>query len=828
MSAVTAEAQEEQERGGPWWHQVFTPILLAFFLLIPVLDSNYPDSQAFVGRDPAGQVIFTGITHDSKLAQAGIQIGDRLLEVNGKPAEAVIRPGDTTIPRVEQFTVQTSHGIVHITYPIGAFSNRPSLVFWLEYALGISLFAAGWFVLAQRKWWPPAHRLYLFCVSAGLALAVAHPSSIGIYGFFVLERIALAAATAALPFFFHNLLGYAAKRWEQGGILAWPLLLAIVALLDQAGFTQLHLLNMGALLISLAWVGCWSLEAIVPHWRTTTPLVRAQLRVMLFGALVGITPIVLTVGLQTLLLNIQPLAGPPSEILLNPLWTLFILFIPLSIGYVFARDEVIDIRPLFRRSLVYGFFGLLLLGAYAVALFLIFRSGTVLTANVVTAAILINLALLLAFMALRERLQGWLEKAVFRDWYDYRQALQALSAAIAKPHTIGELTRLVSEEVMQVMHLEGSCLVLDQRESLPYVAAAAGSYAQNEKLRQQVEAAAWWWRSLTEPEYLPPGAPGSVLVPFCRDGVTIGALFLDRRTTRTRLSGQDLAWLQTIANQAVTAFENARLIAQLEQRVDDLLGESWRNRRDSEQLAAMNKLRVSLQEQERRRLAADLHDELLQNHLAAVRLMEEVCGQLADPRLRGQLDKAIELSKDTAFELRETAAQLYPTVLEHLGVEAALQWLAEETMRREDFTVHFTSSGPRRGERIHPEIELTLYRLAQEILSNVARHAAATDVEMHLQVEEDHVLLDAWDNGVGFQPLSDHELIVSGHTGLVNMKDRCRWMGGTLTLHSVPGEGTRIHVTLPISRSVSDFGLSQQRQETRRGQHHGVVTPFRR
>ncbi|MBU4225669.1 MAG: hypothetical protein KKC71_07595 [Chloroflexi bacterium] len=199
------------------------------------------------------------------------------------------------------------------------------------------------------------------------------------------------------------------------------------------------------------------------------------------------------------------------------------------------------------------------------------------------------------------------------------------------------------------------------------------------------------------------------------------------------------------------------------------------------------------QEEERRRLARELHDETLQSLIA---LRQRV--QLA--RLKSKDDETCaafadleRMSSETVDELRRLARALRPVYLEDLGLVTALEMLARETGTGPELTVRFERKGVER--RLDPALELALYRIVQEALSNVTRHAGASQASVCVIFQADEVVVEITDNGRGFTPLrSPADFAGEGHYGLLGMHERAELVGAKITIVSAPGAGTTITV----------------------------------
>jgi signal transduction histidine kinase len=199
------------------------------------------------------------------------------------------------------------------------------------------------------------------------------------------------------------------------------------------------------------------------------------------------------------------------------------------------------------------------------------------------------------------------------------------------------------------------------------------------------------------------------------------------------------------------------------------------------------------QEDERRRLARELHDETLQALIALRQRVQLVQMKAKDEEIQESLSKLEALSSNSIDELRRLTSALRPIYLEDLGLVTALEMLSKESAKP-GFVVNFSRTGVER--RLEEAFELTLFRIAQEALNNVSRHSEATQTQINLNFHVSTVTLEIKDNGKGFTPpRSPAEFAPSGHYGLLGMHERAELIGGKLSIES-SGNGTVIRATL--------------------------------
>jgi two-component system sensor histidine kinase UhpB len=206
---------------------------------------------------------------------------------------------------------------------------------------------------------------------------------------------------------------------------------------------------------------------------------------------------------------------------------------------------------------------------------------------------------------------------------------------------------------------------------------------------------------------------------------------------------------------------------------------------------------LTAQEEERTRIARELHDDTAQaltSVLVRLRLLER---SAEDKRLRSGLAELRDLTVETLEGVRRLAIDLRPPMLNDLGLEAAIQSHVQDFSRQRQINVNFTSSGL---GRLPPNVELVLYRIVQEALSNVAKHASASRVETSLSRKGRTLRLLVEDDGCGFDVEAAKGSRQSG-LGLFGMEERLALIGGTLRVDSSPGKGTRLSAEVPLPRS---------------------------
>jgi PAS domain S-box-containing protein len=238
-----------------------------------------------------------------------------------------------------------------------------------------------------------------------------------------------------------------------------------------------------------------------------------------------------------------------------------------------------------------------------------------------------------------------------------------------------------------------------------------------------------------------------------------------------------------------------------EQRAGRLLAESLQLQ---EQLRHLSHQVLQAQEEERRRISRELHDEILQTltgvnvHLATLK-KETAVNPKGLKRKIAHTQRFVEKSVEMVHRF---ARELRPMLLDDLGLIPALHSYIRDTMKRTGLRVHFTSFTLGRVEGLDNDRRTVLYRVAQEAITNVARHAQASLVEVRIRKLRGAVCMEVKDNGRSFHPQRVLSAAQHKGLGLLCMRERVEMIGGTFSIESKPGQGTTIRAEIPLANGI--------------------------
>lgn len=276
-----------------------------------------------------------------------------------------------------------------------------------------------------------------------------------------------------------------------------------------------------------------------------------------------------------------------------------------------------------------------------------------------------------------------------------------------------------------------------------------------------------------------------VLVPILSKGETIGVMQVDRPWETGGFDQEETEIIFAIARATAIAIENARLIEALEQK-EELLHQ------------LVNKI-ITAQEDERKRLASDLHDGIIQSLIAIWYRLQRISPDNEDINPEKWYEEISNLTSHLNHQIQEIRSILYdlrPIILDNYGLIPAIE--SYTSTLKENYSLPIELSIEGRNENLPSKVEITLFRILQEALTNVLKHAEATEVKVKLFLSSKEVTLVVEDNGTGldFSLLSLPQY--QKRLGLASIQERAHLLGGTCQISSQKGEGTSINVKIPL------------------------------
>ena len=575
----------------------------------------------------------------------------------------------------------------------------------------------------------------------------------------VFDAANLVAASFFLifPLIFPN--GRFVPRWTRWKVL-FDLAFAIITILFRssiAGNPGAEALIFPYVLISI----CTGVYAqVYRYFRLASPVERQQLKWVVLGLAVWVFTAFALLPLDALLTSRAAGMDPARALLLSvipdTIFQVTLLFIPVSIAISVLRYRLWDIDIIINRTLVYG----ALTGVIIIAFVILVGFLSVLvqsSGNTIIAIVATGLVALL-FNPLRQRLQRGVNHLMYGERDDPYVALSRLGRRLEASLTPEAVLPTVVTTVRDVLRL-------------PYVAIYLQYDSQGYKI--VAESASPTMRIVGGRIIVPGMNREGRCIPLIHQGETVGYIVLGPRAPNEAFSSTDLRLLDDLAPQVGVAVHTVRLTADLQ--------------RSREQL-------VLAREEERRRLRRDLHDGLGPQLAGLALKLETLRNRLRDdPLADSLLADLAKRTQDATADIRHLVYELRPPTLDELGLVSALRESVAQFTHQGCNDLMITFDAPERLPQLPAAVEVAVYRIAQEAVTNVIRHAEARTCFVRLGLDESagYLCLEVQDDGKGL--LTKRRAGV----GLNSMRERAEELGGTFKVTPVPTGGTLLTARFP-------------------------------
>lgn len=493
-------------------------------------------------------------------------------------------------------------------------------------------------------------------------------------------------------------------------------------------------------------------------------------------------------------MNLLPLILGQKQIMPAAFTALFLFILPMVYFYLSTSNQLFDIDFILTRFKYYTMLSMVpaVLMATTVSLVLLDDHPDIWSDWFYN--FLIAFIGMVLFLYVKEQIDQRFRPKIFKAMYSYQDSLDRFSRSIARIMKQADLEAVLKQEISSLLPVNRlSFHIVDQEEQSVFPM----TDDQEEKLTGDFLLGIVNTLKLGELIEMPFGL--GLVIGKQRSRYHI--LWIGLKTNHTRFNSDEIRWLKTMANYSSIVFENLYLIEGL---IEDLESEVRKEHTTSPWVLRMLFL---LSENERRKLAADLHDSALQDQLIWYRKLESV---MMDHPMTDKLGHELEDIKegllDVIHQIRETCNELRPPLLKEMGVVEAVESIIEHTQMRVNFEVQFRSKpfqDPMDEEQI-----TAIYRIVQELLRNADKHAGAKLVQLELELREGTIFFRYQDDGVG---MDVHNMVESfEHMGLSGIKERVASLEGDVSFYSELGKGLEVIILMPIimSNGLSERGIS--------------------
>jgi len=296
--------------------------------------------------------------------------------------------------------------------------------------------------------------------------------------------------------------------------------------------------------------------------------------------------------------------------------------------------------------------------------------------------------------------------------------------------------------------------------------------------------------------------PKSVLcLPVLRHSQMVALLYLENNITPAVFTPDRIKILIFLASQAAISLENARLYENVIQNEKQLRKMSAKREEESlryqAQLRSLSSELSLTEERERRRIATDLHDRIGHALANASMKLRVIKSTISSSKASSQIDDIHLLIDQSIQDTQTLTFELSPPILYDLGLEAALDWLAEQTQKQHDIAVDFIDDFA--NKPIDESLRILLFQATRELMFNLVKHSRATRASISISKEEAFVRIEIKDNGVGFEATKKNTGIKKGGFGLFSIRERLKHQGGQLEVQSDPETGSCVTIISPMT-----------------------------
>ena len=739
----------------------------------------------------------------SVVVSGELRTGDHIVSIDGIPLQQIRLYQDKYAGDTVQFLVSRDEVIRPVQIRLIWAPLTRALLRAIPLIVALAFWSLGFYILLFRSVNTQSRLFVLLFVASGTALASGTVSAFGPLWMAQLFGLLLWWLGPLAIYFHLYIVTSTATAHRYCLVIVLYILAALASLPDLivnpmvlhsaipqlSAARQLWLAaNLLGVVLLLAWAHRRPASREIPH----------RINLIALGSGMALVPFCSLFLLPYTLLH-QWILPPEAAFLL-------LLAIPCTYGYVICKHRIFELDHYISRvaayTLVVAVLGGLYLSLSAVLARLLSDLRWLPATN-------IALALLCATTIgpLYRRLQIIVNHLLYGSWYDYHSAVKHLSQALAQATDRLALAQTLSQCLQKTMQLKCASLLLsNQAGALTIVEMTCGScldakfsslcldtgspihqFFQHQpyviagaELQKMLESA-----PLTEAEQqLLLSDHARLWIPLFSSDRLHGLCVLGPKHNAKNFDASDIDILQVVARLASSYFQNSQLITELQQR--------------AKEIEQMHQQIMRAREEERKRVARDLHDQIIQE-LVGLNYNLSKMRDNPDLDLNAQIPQLQRDTRQILGEVRRICSDLRPPALDSLGLVAAVRSRLRDLERQDLLQVVLRIEGD--VERRLPEdVSLCIFRVLQEALSNAHKHACAGRVEVSLLLHADELCLVVEDDGKGFQvPQNLGQLLEGKHFGLVGLRERLDLVHGSLDVMSRPGHGTCLHAWVPLS-----------------------------
>lgn len=724
------------------------------------------------------------------------QIGDRIVSAGDMSASDLYKLTRNEIGRIIRIDVERDGLMQEISIKVTPSSFRTILNRFPAFLVALGFWIVGSYVLAFSRARVQSILFFLVCQSAVVSLTCGAISTYGpewtkvgfLCGVLCLGDLAVHLHVEFPVKFrkYNSRAGYAlvAASALSCILYVWNSVFGIAIL-------QEHVVS--NIIFSIFAIDMLVVIYLLTHSfrNATTALERYQIGLIVLSGLIGIIPMI------TLVIIPQVIIGHP--VVSFELAFLALLALPLGYGFAIYRYRLVGVKDTINRGLAIVLVILLLTGIYSLCFSLTSRFISPSLTQSPVWGLVTTIILAGSAVKLYSGLTGFVNQLLYGGWYDFRTVVeQTRHSLTTTEHKLESIGASMAQVIGQSMRLETAYLILPDRISFTYehgLPVRAETLPDDQKsdlgdfeapfTNKPNDFLPWKQEYATAyPWALKNGAHPTHVVPLKgKEAHLLGVLFLGVKRDGEALSESDFDILKVVIHQAQVTLENVKLLNEAQKHL--------------EKISRLHRQVLRGREEERKRLARDLHDLVIQSLAGLNYQMAGIRSQLNGAQTDNLVKVQTEIQEMIGV-LRQICDDLRPPTLEVLNFFEAIQSKISEVEENADFKVRAFIEG-NENQEMGEDVKLCIYRLVQESLVNVHKHAHADHVEVWVKVTSEQVSVMVTDNGKGFTVPDRLELLVPDrHYGLIGIKEMVEAVSGCLSISSSPGQGCILSAQVPI------------------------------
>ncbi|MFC4779611.1 ATP-binding protein [Paenibacillus sp. GCM10023252] len=772
---------------------LFLFIITFFLLYLTVVMFRQPFIGVEIKRELGGHYIVKSLEPAGQALAKGMTVGDRIISVDHKPTGQ--------FDNVRKFlSIENASSIVvlhsnqeeqTIRFEKGWSREHSGWELFIQLVIsGISLFvfcAFSIFLYLKRKDDEAALMLILFFITIGLSYYSSAAS-------YLRDPVGISFIYVVLPFvpiLFLQFMNMYLKRYHvtfisvslQSFLFSCVTFVGLFSLLyiwtdlfSSEMFEYIRLAYYGILLLGNFICVYMLVRKFFKHRYTK---LSSLFKITLSSHLVAFTPFAT--------MNLLPLFVGGEQILPAAFTALFLFVLPVVYFYLLTSNKLFDIDFILTRFKYYTSLAFvpaaLVVGCVAIVVNNMEEQSWISWFQIFV-VVYIGMTL---FLYGKELIDNRFRPKLFKAMYSYQDSLDRFSRQIARVMKRADLETVLKREIgalLPVARIEFLLVDHIEREVTP----SGDTHDEQETAGYLLQIS----DKLQVGEVI--SLPHGLGLVIGRQRTRFHLVWIGSKTNHTRFNSDELRWLKTMANYASIVFENLYLIEGL---IEDLESEVRKEQTTSPWVL---RLLFCLSENERRKLAADLHDSALQDQLIWYRKLESLMMDYDMPDALGQeLESIKEGLLDVIHQIRETCNELRPPLLKEMGIVEAVESIVEHTQMRVNFAVEFRAKPLPRP--LNEEQITAIYRIVQELLRNADKHAQADRITLEIEQKNHNIFFRYTDDGIG---MDVNQMNASfEHMGLSGIKERVTSLEGEVTFRSQRGSGLEVVIQLPETMTTS-------------------------